>query len=159
MDITRHASRFTYPALIPTCFVLLALACGLIVPPFENLDEIEHFEVVRYIAEVGNLPVHRDPDAESYRYRQEASQPPLYHLLSAGLVKLLDLPTDDAAAAWRLNPRVACGPGAVSLYDNRAVLYHDPNAEAFPWESTLLTLHVLRALSTLLQVKIGRAHV
>ncbi|MDY7075603.1 MAG: glycosyltransferase family 39 protein [Chloroflexota bacterium] len=152
MDITRHASRFTYPALIPTCFVLLALACGLIVPPFENLDEIEHFEVVRYIAEVGNLPVHRDPDAESYRYRQEASQPPLYHLLSAGLVKLLDLPTDDAAAAWRLNPRVACGPGAVSLYDNRAVLYHDPNAEAFPWESTLLTLHVLRALSTLLQV-------
>jgi len=148
---TFHVSRFTYPALILACFVLLALAYGLVVPPFENLDEIEHFEAIRHIAETGRLPAHGTPEAESYHYRQEASQPPLYHLLSAGLVRLLGLRTDDAAATWRLNPCVACGPGAANLYDNRAVLYHDPNAEAFPWQSTLLTLHVLRAWSTLLQ--------
>ncbi len=66
-------------------------------------------------------------------------------------MRLLRLETDDAAAAWRLNPWVACGPGAVSLYDNRTVLYHDPNRESFPWRGTLLTLHVLRIWSTLLQ--------
>ena len=159
MDSTHHTSRFTfyvsrftYPALILTCFVTLSLSYGLVVPPFENLDEIEHFEVIRHIAETGRLPAHGSPEAEVYHYRQEASQPPLYHLLSAGLVRLLGLQTDDAAATWRLNPWVACGPGAASLYDNRAVLYHDPNQESFPWQSALLTLHVLRAWSTLLQV-------
>ena len=140
-------SQFT----ILACFILLALVYGLVIPPFENLDEIEHFEVVRYIAETGRLPVHGTPEAESYHYRQEASQPPLYHILSAGLVRLLHLPTGDAAATWRPNPWVACGPDAVGLYDNRAVLYHDPNRESFPWHGALLTLHVLRVWSTLLQ--------
>ncbi|MEA3341901.1 MAG: glycosyltransferase family 39 protein [Chloroflexota bacterium] len=141
----------TLPFLIIACFITLALTYGLVVPPFENLDEVEHFEVIRHIAETGRLPAHGIPEAESYHYRQEASQPPLYHLLSAGLVRLLRLETDDAAAAWRLNPWVACGPGAASLYDNRAVLYHDPNRESFPWQGTLLTLHLLRIWSTLLQ--------
>jgi hypothetical protein len=90
--------------------------------------------------------------AETYHYRQEASQPPLYYLLSAGLVRLLGLRADDVAVFQRLNPWVACGPGAADLYGNRAVLHHDPNREAFPWRSTLLTLHVLRIWSTLLQV-------
>ena len=165
MDGTHHAShithhvsritfpilRFAYPGLVLACFIALALAYGLVVPPFENLDEIEHFEVIRHIAETGRLPAHGTPETEAYHYRQEASQPPLYHLLSAGLVRLLGLQTDDAAVTWQLNPWVACGPGAASLYDNRAVLYHDPNEEAFPWQSTLLTLHVLRVWSTLLQ--------
>ncbi len=136
---------------ILVCFILLSVVYGLVIPPFENLDEIEHFEVLRYIANTGQLPVHGTTAAQAYHYRQEASQPPLYHLLSAGLVRLLGLETDDAAAAWRLNPWVACGPGAASLYDNRTVLYHDPNREAFPWRASLLTLHVLRLWSTLLQ--------
>jgi hypothetical protein len=100
---------------ILACFILLVVVYGLVVPPFENLDEVEHFEVVRYIANTGQLPVHSTTIAQAYHYRQEASQPPLYHLLSAGLVRLPRLETDDAAASWRLNPWVACGPGAASL--------------------------------------------
>jgi len=122
----------------------------LAVPPFENLDEIEHFGAIRYIADTGRLPVHGVPVAEEYHYRQEASQPPLYYLLSAGLVRLLGLDADDMPPL-RFNPRIACGPDAVNLYDNRAILYHDPNREAFPWRGALLMLHVLRAWSTLLQ--------
>jgi 4-amino-4-deoxy-L-arabinose transferase-like glycosyltransferase len=136
---------------ILACFILLAVAYGLVVPPFENLDEVEHFEVVRYITETGRLPEHGSTAAEAYHYQQEASQPPLYHLLSAGLVQLLGLETEKAITSWHLNPCVACGPGAASLYDNRAVLYHDPDREAFPWRGTLLTLHALRLWSTLLQ--------
>jgi hypothetical protein len=137
----------------PIILVYLAfgLYCGLIVPSFENLDEIEHFEVVRYITGTGQLPVHGRPEAGIYRYRQEASQPPLYHMLSAGLVRLLGLKVDDTTASWPLNPWVACGPGAASLYDNRTVLYHNHNQEKPPWQGTLLTLHSLRVWSTLLQ--------
>ena len=137
--------------LIMLIYLILGLACGLVVPPFENLDEIEHFEVVRYITETGRLPVHGLPEAGVYHYRQEASQPPLYHILSAGLVRLLGLKVDETAASWPLNPWVACGPGAASLYDNRAVLYHNHNQEKPPWQTTLLTLHTLRVWSTLLQ--------
>ncbi|MCX7856002.1 MAG: glycosyltransferase family 39 protein, partial [Anaerolineae bacterium] len=132
-------------------FVLLGLACGVVVPPFENLDELEHFGVVRHIADTGRLPVHGAPEAAIYHYRQEASQPPLYYLLSAGLVRLLGLRADDAAAYIRLKPRVFCGPVGPALYDNRAIFYHNPHREAFPWQGTLLMLHVLRAGSTLLQ--------
>lgn len=133
------------------CFIALALVYGLVVPPFENLDEVEHFGVVRYIAETGQLPAHGAPEAEIYHYRQEASQPPLYYVLSAGLVKLFGLQADDALDFWRFNPRIVCGHGGADLYDNRAVFYHDPNREAFPWHGTILVIHVLRVWSTLLQ--------
>ncbi|MGQ9804090.1 MAG: ArnT family glycosyltransferase [Anaerolineae bacterium] len=139
-----------YP--IPIAFLILGLAYGVIIPPFENLDEIEHFGVIRYIAETGRLPVYGTPAEGMYHYRQEASQPPLYHLLSAGLVRLLGLQAPDAADFWRFNPRVACGPNAPSLYDNRANFYHNPHREDFPWRGTLLMLHVLRAWSTVLQM-------
>jgi hypothetical protein len=131
---------------------VLGLVYGLVIPPFENLDEIEHFGVIRYIADTGRLPVHGIPAAQMYHYRQEASQPPLYHLLSAGLVRLLGLRADDTEAYLRFNPRVACGPNAPFLYDNRAILYHNPHLNHFPWHGALRMLHLLRFWSTLLQV-------
>ncbi|RMF30405.1 MAG: hypothetical protein D6759_12020, partial [Chloroflexi bacterium] len=137
--------------LILAAFVALGWAYGLVIPPFENLDEIEHFGVVRYVADTGRLPVHGTPDAKAYAYRQEASQPPLYYLLSAGLVRLLGLRADDALRFLRFNPYVACGSVALPFDYNRAILYHDPEGEAYPWQGTLLMLHLLRAWSTLLQ--------
>ena len=138
--------------IILLAYLGLALAYGVILPPFENLDEPEHFEVIRYIVNTGQLPVHGAADTEAYHIRQEASQPPLYYLLAAGLVRLTGAPTGDIAAYTQLNPRVACGTEAPHLYDNRAVLRHNPHAEAFPWRGPLLTLHLLRLLSTLLQL-------
>ncbi len=137
--------------LLLLTFLALGITYGVILPPFENLDEPEHFEVIRYVADTGRLPIHNAPDTISYHIRQEASQPPLYYLLSAGIVRLLDLHAEDAPAFWRFNPRVACGPEAPHLYDNRAVLYHNPHREALPWDGALLTMHTLRLWSTLLQ--------
>jgi 4-amino-4-deoxy-L-arabinose transferase-like glycosyltransferase len=133
-------------------FLALGVAYGLVVPPFENLDEIEHFGMIWHIADRGRLPVHGAPEAEIYHYRQEASQPPLYYLLSAGLARLVGLRANDLESHIRFNPRVACGPNAPSLYDNRAILYHNPNLDHFPWQGTLRMLHGLRVWSTFLQV-------
>jgi len=137
--------------VILLAYLSLGLAYGVILPPFENLDELEHFEVIRYVVDIGRLPVHGALDVQDYQMHQEVSQPPLYYLLSAGLVRLLGLHSADASNFWQVNPRVACGLEAPHQYDNRAVLRHDPHREAFPWQGALLTLHVLRMFSTCLQ--------
>ncbi len=137
--------------VILLAYLSLGLAYGVILPPFENLDELEHFEVIRYVADTGRLPVHGASDVQDYRMHQEISQPPLYYVLSAGLVRLFGFHSTDAPSFWQLNPRVACGPEAPHQYDNRAVLRHDPHRDAFPWHGALLTLHVLRLFSTCLQ--------
>ena len=40
------ANRRRFFAIL-ICFILLAVTYGLAAPPFENLDEIEHFEAIR----------------------------------------------------------------------------------------------------------------
>ncbi len=136
--------------LILSGFVLLAWAYGLTLPAWENLDEAEHFSAIRYVVETGRLPVHEAAVQAEYYFRQEASQPPLYYLLMGGVVRLLSLPTADANAYLVHNPFLACGP-ADQPY-NRNALYHNPHREAPPWRGAWLTLHVLRAVSPLLQL-------
>jgi 4-amino-4-deoxy-L-arabinose transferase-like glycosyltransferase len=144
--------------LILAAFIFLAWAYGLVLPPFENLDEIEHFSAIRYVADTGSLPVHDPLLQERYRYRQEASQPPLYYILMSGLTRLLGLSTGDTNDYLVSNPFVACGPSDNPY--NKNALYHNPSQEAFslakigtpPLDGALLTLHILRALTPLLQV-------
>lgn len=131
-------------------FVILAWAYGLVMPPFENLDEIEHFSAIRYVAEAAALPVHDPLLQERYHYRQEASQPPLYYILMGGLTRLLGLPAGDTNSYLVSNPFVACGPSDHPY--NKHTLYHNPTRDEFPWSGALLTLHILRALAPLLQV-------
>ena len=134
--------------LILAAFVALALAFNLIIPPYENLDENEHAEVVRYIAVNGRLPIHGQAEAEGFRTRQEASQPPLYHILAAGWSWLWRLPTEPHPHELAPAAVVTCGPGD-TLY-NRATWVHNPYAERL-WRGPTLTLHAVRVFSTLLQ--------
>lgn len=69
--------------MILVAFLGLWLAYGSLIPPFENLDELEHFGVVWRIVALDRLPAHGAPEAHIYHHRQEASRPPLYDL-SAG---------------------------------------------------------------------------
>ncbi len=144
--------------LILVCFVVLVWAYGLVMPPFENLDEIEHFSAVRFVADTGSLPVHDPVLQREYSYRQEASQPPLYYILMGGLIRLLSLPTDDTNSHLVSNPFVSCGPSDNPY--NKHTLYHNPTREAFsldrlgalPWDGALGTLFFLRALMPFLQI-------
>ncbi len=135
--------------LIVVAFLALALAYGIVIPPFEALDEVEHFGVTRYVADTGRLPIQGRADLAVYHVGQEASQPPLYYLLTGPLLRLTRISTADASNYLTPNPYVTCG--TENIRADKAVLRHDPFAEVFPWHSALLALHLLRALSTVMQ--------
>ncbi|MCU0521553.1 MAG: hypothetical protein MUF84_12765 [Anaerolineae bacterium] len=104
----------------------------MLVPPFEGLDELEHFEVVRHVASTGRLPVHDVADAAGYRVRQEASQPPLYYYLAAGWTRLLALPLVQPVAHEVPAQLVACGSEYVPY--NKAVWRHrDSSQRSLGW--------------------------
>lgn len=134
------------PLLI--AFTLLAIAWNVLVPAYENLDEVEHAEVVRHIAVTGRLPVHGDAQAAGFHVRQEASQPPLYHLLGAAWVRALGLPRTPPTAEPLPGTVVACGDR--TTFYNKATWARDPY-QGFPWRGHRRMVHGLRLLSTLLQ--------
>ncbi|HOT91060.1 MAG TPA: hypothetical protein PLJ78_02810 [Anaerolineae bacterium] len=137
--------RKDLPVLIITFFII-ATAWNILVPPYENLDEIEHAEVIRHIATTGRLPVHGAAQAAGYHVRQEASQPPLYHILAAGWARLWRLPDDPHRPQAIPGNVIACGPS--STFYNKATWVREPDQE---WRGSRLTLHGLRLFSTLLQ--------
>ncbi len=140
--------RIPRPLLLLLCvYFLTALAWNITIPPYENLDELEHFEVIRYIALNDQLPVHGATGG--FHARQEVSQPPLYHMLGAGWVRVWGLPTAPPKVRSYPATLVSCGQSETPY--NKSKLVHN-RAEGFPWHGDLLTLHWLRLLSTLLQI-------
>ena len=137
------------PYVLLAAFVLLATAWNFVVPAYENLDEMEHAEVIRHIAVTGRLPVHGDAQAAGFHVRQEASQPPLYHLLGAAWVRMLGLPTTSPDAEPMPGPVVACGDPAT--FYNKTTWTRAPYSQRFPWRGHRRMVHGLRLLSTLLQ--------
>ena len=142
------SSRPPYTLLIT--FVLLATAWNFIIPAYENLDEMEHAEVVRHIAVTGRLPIHEDAETSGFHVRQEASQPPLYHLLGAAWLRVFGLPRTPPTAEPIPGSVVACGDR--TTFYNKATWERSPYTQRFPWTGHRRMVHGLRLLSTLLQV-------
>ena len=132
----------TWPiALLVGLFVLLGAAYSIVTPVFEAPDEPEHFFYARHLAQTGQLPL---PEKGSL-WAQEATQPPLYYALAAGIVALVD--TSDAEEVAQRNPHAVVG---IPLYpDNKNAYVHTPS-ERFPWRGTVLAVHLVRFLSVLL---------
>ena len=130
-------------AAIWAAFVALATLYSAVTPIFEAPDETFHVAVVDFIADTGRLPVQR-PGVETL-WEQEGSQPPLYYLIGALLVRGIDR-SDLEARLWR-NPHAHIGNAAPA--DNKNALIHT-EAEAFPWQGTTLAVHLLRLFSVAL---------
>jgi hypothetical protein len=135
--------------LVVAAYLALALTYSVVIPPFEGLDEIEHFGVARYVADTARLPVQGDPSLAAYYIRQEASQPPLYYLLAGPMLRATGISTADTFSYLIPNPYVTCG--TENIRADKATLRHDPFVETFPWHTALLALHLLRALSVVLE--------
>ncbi len=134
--------------VILALYVALAGVYNVVAPPFESPDEVGHFFTVKYIADYGRLPVPEKEVSKEYLYGQEGTQPPLYYLGGACLLRLSAVNTEDAWDYLRVNPHTTCG--SPRLTGNKAFLAHDPAREAFPWSDAILALHLLRLYSTAL---------
>ncbi|TFG72519.1 MAG: phospholipid carrier-dependent glycosyltransferase [Anaerolineales bacterium] len=154
--IMMQKSKYTHPfkrhqtlLLILAAFLASAMTWNLIIPPYENLDELEHAEVVRHIVMTGKLPVHDEAEANGFNVRQEASQPPLYHLAAAAWVNLWRLPETPHTPEPLPVDLVACGPS--DTFHNKVTWKHPVSEAEHPWSGSALTIRALRLFSTLLQ--------
>lgn len=92
-------------AVIAALYVALAAVYAWTTPLFEAPDETWHFWYVKHLADGGGLAV-GDPDVRA-PWRQEGTQPPLYYLMAAGVIRGID--TSDAPALIVNNPHSIVG--------------------------------------------------
>jgi len=129
--------------IILALYLALGVVYGAVNPLFESPDELMHYPYVKQLADGGGLPV-QGQDSEAL-WEQEGSQPPLYYALSAALTFWID--TDDLTEVRQLNPHAKVGIPLAP--DNKNVLIHTAR-EAFPWQGSVLAVHLVRLFSLLL---------
>jgi 4-amino-4-deoxy-L-arabinose transferase-like glycosyltransferase len=131
--------------LVLTAYILIAGAYSVLVPIYEVSDELWHYPMVKYIADNSfQLPV-QDP-ANVGPWRQEGSQPPLYYMMAALLTSGIN--TDDMQHIRRQNPHADIG--LVLPDHNLNMMTHRPEGEQFPWQGSVLALHLTRFFSVAL---------
>ncbi len=74
-------------SLLLLLYLALALAHAALAPLTTGPDELAHYEYARFIAEHGRLPVNNEERAQA---GYKSDQPPLYHLLAALPMSLVD---------------------------------------------------------------------
>jgi len=128
------------PAVVLAGFFLLGLAFSVINPLWEALDEPEHFQYVKFLAERHVLPssevllpslVDRPPN--------ELFQPPLYYALEAPFVGGIDL---NRYVSWVRNPYFTW-----PNHPNRNAVAVHTLTEAWPYHGMVLGAHIMRAVS------------
>ena len=142
---TRLVFRYRRIAVILAVFIGLGIYYAATTPLFEAPDEQWHFAYVQYMATGHGLPV-QTPDHPAHLARQEASQPPLYYTLAAGLTFWVDT-SDFPGIVWE-NPHYGYNiPGVVN--DNKNLFIHTA-LENFPYRGAVLAVHLARWLSVLM---------
>ncbi len=140
-----------FPVVRPTIrhllavYLLLASLFSIVTPPFEAPDEIWHFAFVQHLVTQRALPV-AEPNTPAL-WRQQGTQAPAYYAAAALLTALIDQ-TDFPEIFARANPHRAIGQPDTAI--NRNYLIHHRHAESFPWQRSILALHVARLFSVLL---------
>lgn len=136
-------SRLPRPLLILlVLFIALGALYSVTTPLFEAGDELWHYPHVWWIANGNGLPV-QDP-TQKQLWEQEGGQPPLYYALSAAATFWIDT-RDLPERLWR-NPYARIG--VPLAYGNKNLIVHTP-AENFPWQGSVLAVHLIRLLSVL----------
>lgn len=136
------------PKRIALLLVMLHLVLGtlysLAVPPWEAHDEWSHYKYVEYVARHKALPPPDRRLTDEFEFDQ-ATQPPLYYIIAALPVSLVD--TADGIRP-DINPYLVAETGAGGI--NAAV--HHPAEERFPWRGTMLALRLARGISLLISL-------
>lgn len=131
--------------IFTAAYMMLALLYSLASPIFEVSDELWHFPVVKYLAD-NDMRLPPQDSSVNTPWRQQGSQPPLYYLLAAALVRHID--TTDMEWVRRVNPHPDIG--LVHPDGNVNMIVHRGSIETFPWRGTTLAVHITRFFSVLL---------
>jgi 4-amino-4-deoxy-L-arabinose transferase-like glycosyltransferase len=140
--MTQKRAQWGLVAVV-AAFCVLGVVYSVVIPLFEAPDEIWHFSLLRLLATRWSLPV--QPTDGKNMWLREAGQPPLYYLVTAPIVALLD--TSDFPDFVRFNvahPAVTAGSSSTSPN----IFIHTPY-EQFPYQGAVLAVHVVRLLSVL----------
>ncbi len=142
--LTLTHRRRAVAAVLLALHLALGALYSIAVPPWEAHDEWAHYKFVEYVARHRALPPPGERLTNEYEF-DEASQPPLYYILAALPVMLVD--TDDGLTP-QVNPyfNVDTGGGGI----NAAI--HHPDQEGFPPRGTLLGLYLARGMSLLISL-------
>lgn len=127
----RLSPRFVACAVLLFLHAALSIVYSLTTPLWESYDETGHYSYARYIAVNHALP----PLGSTLEPYNESHQPPLYYVLVALPISLVD--TSDNA-----QPRFAVGGGVYVVPDERI--------DAFPYHGTALALRLGRMTSVVL---------
>lgn len=125
-------------------FVVLAAGYSLAIPVGEGVDEVPHFDYVRYVKEHKKLPIQplsRDESDEGIEVWM-GHHPPLYYVLGALAISWVD--TSDFAEVIRPNPHFVWQENSGANGWN--VMMHF-GQEVFPWRGAILAIHVVRLMT------------
>ena len=128
---------------ILVAFLFLATLYAWVNPILESPDAIWHFEYIVHLAQGKGFPHYT---GKSLPMRQEASQPPLYYLLAAPLVSLVNI--EDKPKVMEPNPHAAIGL-PLYPYGNKNMLAHCPG-KRFSLSGTILAVRLATIISVLL---------
>lgn len=132
------------PALVLAGYVLLAVLYSFVNPLFEAGDEFLHYPVVKSLADGAGLPVQPE-NPLVYGYLQEGSQPPLYYLLAALLIRPIE--TGPPGPGYELNPHAIVGsPHALG---NKNIVLAQPDRTGTAGR-VALAAHLIRLLSVVI---------
>ena len=142
--LTLTHRRRAVAAVLLALHLALGALYGIAVPPWEAHDEWAHYKFVEYVARHRALPPPGERLTNEYEF-DEASQPPLYYILAALPVMLVD--TADGLTP-QVNPYFNADTGVGGI--NAAI--HHPDQERFPPRGTLLGLYLARGMSLLISL-------
>ena len=122
-------------------YLVITVAYSVVGPIFEPPEEWNHFRYVQHLIQHRVLPVLEAGQPS------ESHQPPLYYVLSALLVALVDT-SDFPALKAQSNPFRGYHSWEVGR-DNKNLLLHGP-WDGWPYRNTSLAVHLIRWMSVLM---------
>jgi hypothetical protein len=138
-----HFRQKHHLLLLLIAYLLLGIGYSLTVPAGEGVDEIPHFDYVRYIKEGHGLPVQSFEPNQSPVYM--GHHPPLYYLLGGLVTAWTD--TSDFSSAFVPNPHFVWRE---NYGGNGWNVYLHFGQDNFPYRGAVLSLHVMRLLTVLM---------
>ncbi|MFN8474794.1 MAG: glycosyltransferase family 39 protein [Anaerolineae bacterium] len=142
-------TKYVSLAVIGGVYLLLALVYAWVTPLFETPDETWHFWYVKHLADGQGLAVVTAD--ERPLWRQEGTQPPLYYLLGAALIRGID--TSNALDVIQRNPHANIGRADLPGNRNSVLpVSRAPFQGAAEAAQTVRWLSVILGLVTVLSV-------